>query len=154
MDLSREEIRRRVRERRGKGSKPSHVTDVASDGLANIGDGSDVPGPSSNPATNLIMSDILIRSIGRLTRQTIEKAMLGKRYGSQFAKEAVENRSMLHSLTAYGITKYATKSVPGALLVTSGIAAKVLFDLGKSRRQSRKDGEKMLREQSDPDALL
>ena len=154
MELSREEIRRRVRERRGKGPKPSHLTDVASDGLEKVGSGHDVPGPSPNPSTNLIMSDILIRSIGRLTRMTIEKAMLGKRYGSQFAKEAVENRSLAHTLTAYGITKFATKSVPGAMIVTSGIAAKVLFDLGKSRRQSRKDGEKFLQKQADPDSAI
>ena len=154
MEFSREEIRRRVRERRGKGSKPSHVTDVASDSLAKIGDGNDVPGLSNNPATNLFISDILIRSIGRLTRHSIEKGMLGKKYGSRFAKDAIENRSLAHTLTAYGITKFATKSVPGALLVTSGIAAKVLFDLGKSRRQSRKNGEKTLRTQADPDSMI
>ena len=154
MELSREEITRRVRERRGKKGKSRHLTDMASDGLQEVGDGNDVPGPSSNPATNLIISDILIRGIGRLTRQTIEKAMLGKKYGSEVAKQTVENRSMAHTLTAYGITKFATKSVPGALIVTSGIAAKVLFDLGKSRRQSRKDGDKFLRQQADPDSMV
>ena len=51
MELSREEIRRRVKERRGKKGESRHLTDMASDGLQEIGDGNDVPGPSSNPAS-------------------------------------------------------------------------------------------------------
>ncbi|MDG5746736.1 hypothetical protein P8Q88_00945 [Qipengyuania sp. XHP0207] len=139
--------------------KPNHLTDVAADALETATDKQPlsrdpVPGPSPDPATNLIIHDILLRSVGRLSRMTVEKALLGRQYGKGFAKEAVENRSMLHALTAYGVTKVATKSVPGALAVGTGLALKVLFDRGRSRRKSRATGEKILRKQADPDSAL
>jgi hypothetical protein len=139
--------------------KANHLTDVASDKLADAaedirGPREDVPGLSPNPATNLIINDILLRSVGRLSRMTVEKAVLGRKYGSQFAKQAVENRSLVHTLAAYGVTKVATKSVPGALIVGTGLAFKVLFDRSQSRRKSRRAGEKTLRKQADPDSAI
>ena len=141
-----------------KREKANHITDRASDTLARaereVTNEQTVPGPSPNPATNLIINDIILRSAGRLTRLTLEKALLGRKYGSQFAKEAVENRSVLHALGAYGVTKVATKSVPGALAVGAGLVLKTLFDRSQSRRKSRRAGEKTLREQADPDSLI
>jgi len=110
-----------------------------------------VPGPSTNPSTNLIINDILLRSVGRLSRITVEKAVLGRKYGSQFAKDAVENRSLLHTMAAYGVTKVATRSLPGAAIVSTGLVLKVLFDRSQSRRKSRRTGERMLRKQADSD---
>ena len=131
---------------------PNHLTDKVSDGIARVerefSDKNTVPGPSTNPSTNLIIHDIILRSAGRLTRQTLEKALLGRQYGSQFAKEVVENRSLVQTLAAYGVTKVATKSVPGALLVGGGLLLKTIFDRSTSRRQSRRKGEKALRKQS------
>ena len=132
--------------------KANHLTDKVSDGIARVeremSTDNTVPGPSNNPSTNLIIHDIILRSAGRLTRHTLEKALLGRQYGSQFAKEVVENRSLVQTLAAYGVTKVATKSVPGALLVGGGLLAKVLFDRSTSRRSSRRKGEKALRKQS------
>ena len=132
--------------------KANHLTDKVSDGIARVeremSTENTVPGPSSNPSTNLIIHDIILRSAGRLTRHTLEKALLGRQYGSQFAKDVVENRSLVQTLAAYGVTKVATKSVPGALLVGGGLLAKVLFDRSTSRRSSRRKGEKALRKQS------
>ncbi|KLE32289.1 hypothetical protein AAW01_10920 [Aurantiacibacter gangjinensis] len=128
------------------------MTDTVSDKLA--GAPGDVPGPSTNPATNLLLADIVIRVIGRITRQTVEKAMLGKRYGSAFAREAIDNKSIMHSLAAYGVTKFATKSVPGAMIVGSVAAGKLLFDRGRSRRAARKAGEAFLSKQADPDSMV
>ena len=131
---------------------PNHLTDVVSDEIAGAkkdarGENA-IPGPSPNPSTNLIIHDILLRSAGRLTRQTLEKALLGRQYGSKFAKEVVENRSLVQTLAAYGVTKVATKSVPGAVLVGAGLLAKTIFDRSTSRRKSRRSGEKALRKQS------
>ena len=131
---------------------PNHLTDVVSDEIAGAkkdarGENA-IPGPSPNPSTNLIIHDILLRSAGRLTRQTLEKALLGRQYGSKFAKEVVENRSLVQTLAAYGVTKVATKSVPGAVLVGAGLLAKTIFDRSTSRRNSRRSGEKALRKQS------
>ncbi|MGB3167726.1 MAG: hypothetical protein WBA68_13225 [Alteraurantiacibacter sp.] len=143
-------------------AKPNHITDriadSVDDALESTGyrgnDNGVIPGPSTNPATNLIINDIILRSVGRLTRQTVEKALLGKQYGKQFAKDAVENRSMMHALAAYGVTKFATKSIPGFALISTGLAAKVLFDRSQSRRKARRDGEATLRKQSDPDSAI
>ena len=140
-------------------NKPNHITDVAGDKLAEVqGDtrSSDeaVPGPSPNSATNLIINDILLRSVGRLSRMTVEKAVIGRKYGSHFAKDAIENRSLIHTLAAYGVTKVATKSVPGALVVGAGLAAKVLFDRSIGRRKARRAGEKTLRKQAREDSAI
>ncbi|MGI8943077.1 MAG: hypothetical protein ACR2FJ_02370 [Qipengyuania sp.] len=132
--------------------KPRHITDSISDQVAKVeremSDENTVPGPSPNPTTNLIIHDILLRSAGRLTRLTVEKALLGRRYGSQFAKDVVDNRSLVQTLAAYGVTKLATRSVPGALLVGGGLAIKTLFDRSRSKRKARLEGEKDLREQA------
>ncbi|MBX7533604.1 hypothetical protein K3165_11780 [Qipengyuania sp. 1XM1-15A] len=140
-----------------KEEKANHVTDRVSDAVARVerevSGETTVPGPSPNPATNLLIHEIILRSAGRLTRHTVEKALLGRKYGSQFAKEAVENRSIVHTLAAYGVTKYATKSVPGALIVGLGLVGKTLFDRSQSRRKARRKGEKTIRGQADGDTL-
>lgn len=134
-------------------NKANHLTDAAGAAIERVTDAKPntrekVPGPSPNPATNLIIHDIALRSAGRLSRMAMEKAILGRQYGSQFAKEAVENRSIVRTLAAYGVTKMATKSVPGALIVGTGLALKVLFDRSQSRRQSRREGDRSLRKQA------
>lgn len=135
-------------------AKPNHVTDYIGDKTEDALDSmpgrkDPVPGPSTNPSTNIIIHDILLRSVGRLSRMTVEKALLGRQYGKQFAKDAVENRSIVQTLAAYGVTKVATKSIPGAAIVTTGLALKVLFDRSQSRRQSRVKGDKALKKNAD-----
>ena len=136
--------------------KPNHLTDAAGKALERATDElpsrrDPIPGPSTNPATNVIIHDILLRSAGRLSRMAVEKALLGRQYGKQFAKDAVENRGIVQTLAAYGVTKVATKSVPGALVVTTGLALKVLFDRSQSKRQSRRKGDRSLRKQAASD---
>ncbi len=124
-------------------NKANHVTDVVADALQDATDtvsprANSIPGPSSNPATNLIINDIVLRSAGRLSRRTMEKMLLGRKFDKQFAKDVVENRSILHSLAAYGVTKLATRSVPGAVIVGGGLLVKMLFDRSQSRRKARR----------------
>ncbi|GMM92650.1 hypothetical protein [Qipengyuania sp. MTN3-11] len=140
-------------------NKASHITDRAGAALERATDprphrSDRVPGPSPNPATNLIINDIILRSVGRLSRLTVEKALLGRQYSKEFAKEAVENRSLLHTLAAYGVTKVATRSVPGALVVGAGLAAKTLYDRAQSKKSARRNGDRMLKKQADPDAAI
>ena len=103
-----------------------------------------LPGPSTNPATNLIIADIAMRGIGRLVRNSLHKGVLRTRYSRDKAKDIVENRSAVQTLAIYGITKVATRSVPGALLVGSGLLVKTLFDRGLSRREAKRRGDKQL----------
>jgi hypothetical protein len=52
------------------------------------------------------------------------------------------------------VTKVATKSVPGALVVTTGLALKVLFDRSQSKRQARRKGDRMLHKQASSDSKI
>ena len=138
-------------------SDPDHLTDFAVDALADEGSASgdsQVPGPSPNPATNLLIQDVLLRSVGRISRMTMQKALLGKKYGADFAKDAVDNRSLKHTLAVYGVTKFATKSLPGFALVSSALLVKTLFDRSQGKRKAKLAGEKALRDQADPDGTL
>ena len=110
------------------------------------GNDDDVIGPSPNPATNLIIHDVLLRAGGRLIRTTLEKGLLANRYGKTSAKKMVDNRSIPMALASYAVSRVATRSVPGAMLVGTGLVAKTLFDRGRSRRKSRRAGDRALRE--------
>lgn len=140
-------------------SEPSHLTDKTADMMDDAANAAGieanrVPGPSPNPATNLVIHDIVLRSVGRLSRMAVEKALLGRQYGREFAKDAVENRSIVQTLAAYGVTKVATRSIPGFALVSTGLLAKTLFDRSQSRRKAERNGDKTLREQADPDSMI
>lgn len=113
------------------------------------GSGTEVAGPSTNPSTNLIIHDIALRSVGRFVRLTLEKGLLSRRYDRKQAKAIVENRSLIHTLAAYGVTKLATRSLPGAAVVGGGLLAKTLYDRSKSRRASQRAGDKALSDQSE-----
>ncbi|MDZ4306338.1 hypothetical protein [Allopontixanthobacter sp.] len=111
--------------------------------------GNTVPGPSTNPNTNLIIHDIALRSVGRIVRLTLEKGLLSRRYDPKQAKAMVENRSVIQTLAAYGVTKLATRSLPGAAFVGGGLLAKTLYDRSKSRRAAQRAGDKALAEQAE-----
>ena len=87
---------------RPKRKTTTHATDRLAKAVDKAGDkvapgNHEVAGPSPNPATNLIIHDILLRSGGRLLRLGLEKGLLRNRYGGQTAKQMVDNRSMLQT---------------------------------------------------------
>lgn len=108
-----------------------------------------VPGPSPNPATNVLIAEILVRSAGRLARRAMEKGLLKARFEKDQAAAIVEGRGLAHSLVSTTVARVATRSVPGALLVGGGLLAKTLYDRSISRRKARRRGEKALAEQAD-----
>ena len=110
-----------------------------------LDDGKDtIPGPSPNPATNLLITSLALRGVSMLARQTAEKGLLRSRYGSGFSRDVVENRSLGTSLASYAIAKLATRSVPGALLVGGGLLAKTLYDRSLTRGEAGRRGKKSL----------
>jgi len=109
--------------------------------------GGTVPGPSPDPASNLIMADIAIRAGTYILRDVVEKSMLKGRYSPNVAKKILNNRSKGQNLAAFAAAKVATRSVPGAAVVGSGILLKALFDLSQKRR-ARLRGRKALAEQA------
>lgn len=107
-----------------------------------------VPGPSSNPATNLLIMDVAMRGVSMVTGRAIEKALLSTRYSGKKAADIVKGRSMVQSMAATGAARMATRSVPGFLLVTGGLLAKAIFDRTLSRRESVRRGEEQFAEQA------
>jgi len=108
----------------------------------------EVPGPSSNPATNLLIMDIAIRGASLLAARGIETAALRLRYHRDKAGEIVEGRSMISTLAATGAARMATRSVPGFLLVSGGLLAKALFDRSLRLRDARRKGDRKLAAQA------
>lgn len=129
-ELSREEIHRRVRERAGKPA---------------------LPGPSENPATNLLLADIVIRIGTSFLRTGVEKAFLKNRYPPDTASSIVDNRSALRTLGAVAVAKFARKSIPGAAIVGTGIVGKLLYDNSKTRRANQRKGDTQLLQQAAED---
>ena len=108
-----------------------------------------VPGPSNNPATNLLIMDVAMRGISMVVGRGIEKALLRTRYQPDKAADIVKGRRLVHSMAATGAARVATRSVPGFLLVTGGLLAKAVFDRSLSRRESVRRGEQQFAEQAD-----
>ncbi len=103
---------------------------------------SGVPGPSRNPATNLLIMDIAVRGASLLAARGIEKAALQLRYRRDKAGQIVEGRSMVSTLAATGAARVATRSVPGFLLVPGGLLAQTLNDRSLRPRAARRKGDK------------
>ena len=125
----REDLRRRVRERAGKPPLPE---------------------PGGIPPSNLLLADLVTRIGSYWLRDGVEKAFLKQRYDADTAHELVNDRSAIRKLTAIGLAKVATKSVPGALIVGTGVLGKVLFDHSKARRKKQAAKVARLTDESDP----
>lgn len=131
------------------GEATGGISDAAGRGVAKIvgaasSDPNHVPGPSTNPATNLIIQDIAMRAGGRLMRHAVEKGLLRGRYGGGWAKAIVENRSLVQTLLSGMLARYATRSLPGAAIIGTGLAAKTLYDRRQSKKAAKKAGDKTL----------
>ena len=108
----------------------------------------EVAGPSPNPATNLLIADVVMRMGSYVLRHGVERAFLTGRYGRNTAKEIVSGRTAKQSLAAIAIAKFGTNSLPGAALVGVGLVAKTLFDRSQSRRRAQIEGDAKLIEQA------
>jgi hypothetical protein len=132
------------------GEAAGGITDAAGKAVAKAtGDSDNVFGPSTNPATNLIIQDVAMRAGGRLVRHTLEKGLLRGRYGGEAAKAIVENRSLVNTLVSGMLARYATRSLPGAILIGTGLVAKTLFDRGTSKRRARRAGDRTLKKMAE-----
>jgi hypothetical protein len=107
-----------------------------------------VPGPSNNPATNLMILDVAMRGASMIFGRGMEKALLRARYDPDKASDIVKGRSLVQSVAATGAARMATRSVPGFLLVTGGLLAKAVFDRSFSRRESVRRAEQQFAKQA------
>lgn len=99
-----------------------------------------LPMPSTNPATNLLIADIVVRGASTLFRKGVQKrvAKAGSRYEGE-AQELLDGRTLITTLALYSASKLATRSVPGLMIVTGGLALKTLYDRGKARQRRLAD---------------
>lgn len=94
----------------------------------------EVIGPSPNPATNLAIADIALRGGTMLARQSMERALLGRKYAPSKAKAILKGRTFTEMLLHRTLAKVALRSVPGAIIVGGGFIAKTLYDRSKARK--------------------
>ena len=110
------------------------------------GKGSKLPLPTDNPATNLLIADIVVRGASTLLRKQVEeKVAKASADNPEEAEKVLDGRSMLTTLGLYGASKLATRSVSGLAIVASGLVAKTLYDRGKARQKrlaGKKSGQK------------
>jgi hypothetical protein len=107
-----------------------------------------VPGPSSNPATNLLIIDVAVRGLSLLAGRSMEKALLRTRYQQDKAADIIKGRPLIQSMAATGAARMATRSVPGFLAVTGGLLVKAVFDRSIGRREAMRRGEQQFADQA------
>jgi hypothetical protein len=107
-----------------------------------------VPGISTNPATNLLIADVVLRGLSRLIRGNIEKTMLSAQYEPEEAKRILKGQTLGQRAVQLTASRVAMRSIPGALLVTGGLLAKAMFDRSRSKREAERAGRKKLAEQA------
>lgn len=134
-----------------------HVKKIGADAIDEIreetpADRDEVPGPSTSPATNLFLADLIIRAGSYVVRDAVERGMLTGRYGSTTARDIVRNKTLGQQAISFGLAKLATRNLPGALLVGGGALAKTLYDRSQRRRKARRQGDRALKEQARSDS--
>lgn len=121
-------MKRPVRSRaKSKSAEPAATPETGTDaGLAGV------PLPSTNPATNFLIADIVLRAAGDLVRERVERGMITKTYDEEKAEELVDSSGLLTTVALYGISRIATRSPAGLAIVAGGLVLKALYDRGKS----------------------
>lgn len=106
-----------------------------------------IEGPSPNPMTNLILTDLLLRGGGQIMRHAVEAALLASKYDKSKAKKIIKGRSLTQTIVSTAVARIATRSVPGAILVGGASLAKLLYDRRRGRA-ARVEGQRDVAEQA------
>ncbi|MCB2088878.1 MAG: hypothetical protein R3E18_10960 [Sphingomonadaceae bacterium] len=88
-------------------------------------------------ATNLVVVDLAMRAGSLILRNAVEKRVLGKDISKPAAEAVMKQSSFAGRMARVAAARLATRSVPGALIVGGGIAAKVWYDYARRRRDER-----------------
>ena len=107
-----------------------------------------VDGPSPNPMTNLILTDLLLRGGGQIMRHAVEASLLKAKYDKTKARKIIAGRSLTQTLVATAVARIATRSVPGMILVGGGTLAKLLYDRSRDKRAAQAEGRKAIAKQA------
>lgn len=97
-----------------------------------------LPMPSTNPVTNLVIAELVVRSASSMFRENVERRVARAGFGSdEKAREVLDGRTIVTSLALYGASKLARRSPVGLALVAGGLVVKTLYDRGKTRQQRK-----------------
>ena len=110
-------------------------------------------GPSTDPATNLLLTDIALRGANVFARLAIEHALLRNRYDATTAKAIIAKRGLGKRVLSLGMSRIAARSLSGALLVGGGMMGKIMLDRARANRQARIAAARTARDgtKADPD---
>lgn len=129
-------------------SKAVRVVKVAPTSIKKLADnGGELHGPSPNPATNLVIADIVLRTGTTLARRAVERSVLGASYSPRKAKSILKGRTISETLLHGALARVAIGSVPGAILVGGALVVKTLYDRSRAG-QARAEGAADLHEQA------
>ena len=107
-----------------------------------------VEGPSPNPMTNLILTDLLLRGSGQILRHAVEASLLKTKYDAKKAKNIIAGRSIAQTMISTAVARFATRSVPGMILVGGGALAKLLYDRSRDKRSEQRKGRQAVAQQA------
>ena len=97
------------------------------------------PVPSTNPATNLIIADLIVRSLSTMIRNKVETSVAKANFDDEErAKALVDGRTIVTSMALYGASKLATRSPIGLGIVTAALVGKTLYDRGRTVQKKRR----------------
>lgn len=116
------------RPRKKRRNPPPTRTQAARKGLA---------GPSTDPATNLLLADVALRGATVMARMAVEHALLRNRYDARTATQIIAKRGLGKRILSMGMGRIAARSLPGALLVSGGMLGKIMFDRAMAHRHAR-----------------
>jgi len=91
------------------------------------------------PATNLLLADIVLSGVAGRMRKNVRGRMVQAKGDLPQDKGALDGRTILSTLTLYGASKLASRSVAGLATVAGGLLLKTLYDRGKARELERGD---------------
>jgi hypothetical protein len=101
------------------------------------GDTPQPPPRKKGALVRLLTADLVLRAGGYALRQAISKDVLSGRAGEKAAKAAHAQSNLSTRVVTAAATAVATRSVPGAVLVGTGMAIHALYKRGKARRAQR-----------------
>ncbi|MBF7010435.1 hypothetical protein QUC32_12195 [Novosphingobium resinovorum] len=132
--------------------KAASVVAAPAKGLKTLADnGGELHGPSPNPATNLIIADIALRTATTIMRRSVERGVLGASYSPKKAKSILKGRTVAETLLHGALARVALSSVPGAVVIGGALVAKTLYDRSRAR-QARAEGAAQLQDMAEDGA--
>ena len=107
--------------------------------MANTDDGSTAPGRA---APGRRIAGWAVRKGVNIARGAVDRRISFGGLTSTEIQRAITGRGIVGSTAAVIVTRLATRSVPGALMVGGGLLAKALFDRRQLRRAQERSAAK------------